>query len=494
MKLLACVLAAVAILGTPRWSAVFEAGAAMPARPDPIERRAFSADAPAQHVFAWTSAAGAKDGKPGLRYTWALPKDYDRGKSYKLIVICHGTGLDYRWGHWNYPPGEFRPGDIVVSVDGTSPDPNPLLAGVAEEDRARLFLGEPGDALVFRDFLLEMSREFPVDRIYLYGHSQGSFFVTYFAGLYPGVIDGLVAHASGVWTWTNIKGGVNQTPLALMHGTMDPVVPYGQSVGAFDAYTAEGHKSVLLRRMPGYNHWPNAVRASECIDWCVGMGSPDAPEVLGAAEAMLKPKPADKYGYACPVPFGGARRVLSRLVGGGDDALKEVGPKEKARAAALVVRVENEGQRHVDSLRAGVKSREDLLLGTGAMNGAWLGHITAVREDFRGVESVERYVKEIGYDDAVRAHEAAAGAMYEAWFGEGSEKEKFEAVLDALPRCFLCRALPGDLIGRMKGLRARSAELALGEESLEKYENVLIYEKAMRVGADAYKVLWRRWE
>jgi predicted esterase len=464
------------------------------AQPQPLERREFSPDAPPQHVFAWTSQAGAKDGKPGLRYTWVLPKDYDKQKSYKLVVICHGTGLDYRWGHWNYPAGEFRPGDIVISVDGPSPDPGPLPPGATEDDRPRLFLGEPGDALVFRDFLLEISRTFPVDRIYLYGHSQGSFFVTYFAGLYPGVIDGIVAHASGVWTWTNIKGGVTQTPLALMHGTMDPVVPYGQSVGAFDAYVQEGHKSVLLRRMPGYNHWPNAVRASECIDWCVGMSSTDPAEVLAAAEAMLKAKPVDGYGYTCPVPYGGARRILSRIVGEADDAPKGVTPGQKASAAALIARIEQEGKRHVDALRADVKSRDDLLLGAGALRGAWLGRLAPVREDFRGVESVESYVKEIGYDEAVKAHEQAAGAMYLAWYGDGSEKQKFEAVVDALPRCFLCRALPIDLIDRMKDMKRRTAELQLTEESLEKFENVLIYETALRVGADAYRAVWQRWK
>jgi hypothetical protein len=117
-----------------------------------------------------------------------------------------------------------------------------------------------------------------------------------------------------------------------------------------------------------------------------------------------------------------------------------------------------------------------------------------VRDDFRGVESVESYVKEIGYDEAVKAHEQAAGAMYLAWYGDGSEKQKFEAVVDALPRCFLCRALPIDLIDRMKDMKRRTAELQLTEESLEKFENVLIYETALRVGADAYRAVWQRWK
>src|SRR5690349_2664691 len=80
-------------------------------------QRAPAADAPPLTVFATTAKTGA------LRYTWVLPKGYDGKAPRNLSVILHGTGLDYRWGHWNNQPGVFRPDDVVVSVDGTSPDP-----------------------------------------------------------------------------------------------------------------------------------------------------------------------------------------------------------------------------------------------------------------------------------------------------------------------------------------------------------------------------------
>ena len=81
---------------------------------DDPERREPTASAPEATVFAWTS-------KGGLRYTWVLPADYDGKSPRHLTVILHGTGLDYRWGHWNNKGGVFRPSDVVVSVDGTSP-------------------------------------------------------------------------------------------------------------------------------------------------------------------------------------------------------------------------------------------------------------------------------------------------------------------------------------------------------------------------------------
>src|SRR5262249_55021763 len=146
---------------------------------DPI-KMAPKPDAKPLTTYMWTSNGG-------LRYSWRLPKGYDAEKPRNLTVILHGTGLDYRWGHLNNKPGVFRRDDIVVSVDGASPGQND----------PRLFLGRPEDAKAFHDFLAEMRKTFAVDRIFLYGHSQGGFFVVYYAGEYPTTVAGVVAHASG---------------------------------------------------------------------------------------------------------------------------------------------------------------------------------------------------------------------------------------------------------------------------------------------------------
>ncbi len=441
-------------------------------------------DAPRGRVFAWTADAGSEGGKQGLRFTWALPKELEEGKLYDLVVICHGTGLDYRWGHANYPPEVFRPHDIVVSVDGTSPGPND----------ARVFLGERKDALLFRDFLLEMARAFPVNRIFLFGHSQGSFFVTYFAGEFPSLAEGVVAHASGAWSWTKTKAGTQQVPIVFMHGTKDPVVPYAQSVGARDAYTEDGHKMVLLRRLPAYNHWPNAARASECIDWCRGMKSPEAAEVLACAQELMRVKPPDQYSYQCAPPLGAARQLLLRLrLPEGDKAAPEdTTGQDRAKAEALLKQIEEQGARHVAALKRSVASPADLILGAGPDAGAWLGHLLSLREDFRGVESVEAYLKDIGWAEARTAHQAAAQPLLEAWYSGKPDKEKFEAVVDAMPRCFLVEALPFDLMPQMRTWHDKAKDLGLSEESLEKYDNVPIWDAAWLKGQDKYAEIWKK--
>lgn len=262
-------------------------------RADDPPERVPAADAPPHTVFAASAKAG------GLRYTWVLPKGYDGKAPRNLSVILHGTGLDYRWGHWNNPAGVFRPKDVVVSVDGTSPD-----------GKSRLFLGEPKDADLFRDFLAEMRATFAIDRAFLYGHSQGGFFVPFYMGLHPETVNGGVAHASGSWNWSKTPKELKKLALVFLHGSSDPVVPYGQSPGARDFYVEKGFPLTHLRRMPYYNHWPNAVRATEELDWCQGMTCADAQEALECALAMLRAKPADEYQWTSVVDYSGGRRVL----------------------------------------------------------------------------------------------------------------------------------------------------------------------------------------
>ena len=185
------------------------------ALPQDLPQKAPAADAKALTPCQWKSAGG-------LRFAWCLPEGYDGKSARNLTVILHGTGLDYRWGFLNNQPGVFRPDDVVVSVDGTSPGPNDT----------RLFLGEEKDAKDFHDFLAEIRTQFTISRVFLYGHSQGGFFVTYYAGEFPETVDGVVAHASGSWNWAKSGKKVQRVAIAFLHGSGDPVVPYRQSPAA----------------------------------------------------------------------------------------------------------------------------------------------------------------------------------------------------------------------------------------------------------------------
>lgn len=416
----------------------------------------------------------------GLRFTWLLPEGYSPEEPRDVTVILHGTGLDYRWGHWNHPTGVFRPGDIVVSVDGPTKDGD-----------TRLFMGETADGKAISAFLKELRGEFPVDDLFLYGHSQGGFFAVWFAGEYPDEISGAVAHASGAWNWSKMGRDVKKVPLAFMHGTGDPVVPYRQSPASRDSYADKDFDLLHLRRMQGYNHWPNAVRANEVIGWCDGMATEDPEEALSEALEILRKKPADQYSYETTVGYAAARDVLRRLVGEGPRPFDDVDTSVERKAKTWIKAVEAAGATHVSALKKQVGSKKALRLA----EGEWLGHLLAVREDFRGVDTVETYLDKIGYDAALKRQAKARGAILKAYYAQGDKAERYAQIVEQLADGFLYEGYPPDLVGTLRKWEPSGADRkALSKKARAGVEDLGVWESGLRDGQAAYAKLWKRWE
>jgi poly(3-hydroxybutyrate) depolymerase len=437
-----------------------------------IETRAPAANAPALKWFQ-------SDSKGGLHYAWHVPKDYDGKTPCNLTVILHGSNLDWQWGPANNPLATFRPDDIVVSVDGTTP----------AEGRAHNFLGEKKDADAFAAFLAEMRSLFAVRNVFLYGHSQGSFFVVYFAGEHPDLVTGVVAHASGAWNWSKMTPPVKKVAIAFMHGTKDPVVPYFQSPGSRDEYAKQGFKLLHLRRLQNYNHWPNAVRATECLDWCEGMTTDDPAVALAAARRILTPKKADEYQWITVVGFAGARDVLRRIEGKGPVPFKDVDAKLSTEAADMIKKVEEHAAKHVKALEKQVPSRKELEHG-----GEWLGHLVALREDFRGVDVVEEYVKKIGYDDELESESKAIKSIWTAWENQKDAKKSFEAIAGSIGSASLYEGFPPELVQKMEEWKKDAKKLGIGKKALEKYADFAAWKTGWEKGSREYESLWNDWK
>lgn len=439
--------------------------------PDDPPVRVPGPDAPPSKVFMSTAKAGE------LRYTWVLPEEYDGKRACNLTVILHGTGLDFRWGHWNNKPGIFRPDDVVVSVDGTSPD-----------GKARLFLGEPKDAALFAQFLEELRATFAVDRIFLYGHSQGGFFVPYFMGEHPEAVAGGVAHASGAWSWSKMPKDMKRVALVFMHGSSDPVVPYLQSPGSRDVYVEKGFALTHLRRLANYNHWPNAVRATEELDWCEGMTSTDAQEALDCALSMLRVKPSDEYQWGTVVDFSGARQVLLRLTGKGTNPIDAVPDAIAKDAGQWLERIDEHAREHVQALKPLLPRKGFELDGK-----PWLGHLLPLREDFRGVEPVEALISEIGFDKAVEAHAKAARPLFTAWYTKDRKDADYaSAVLESLGDCFLVDGLPSNMREQMETWRKDKVDV--GAKLGKRWSDWDDHVQGLDDGWKQYQAIWKRWK
>lgn len=418
--------------------------------------------------------------KGDLRYAWLVPKDYDGKTARNLTVILHGTGLDYRWGPANNPAGVFRPDDVVVSVDGPSPGPN----------ETRLFLGEKKDAQAFAAFLDEMRAAFAIDRVYLYGHSQGGFFVVYFAGEHPTAVAGVVAHASGAWNWSKMGAPVKKVAIAFQHGTLDPVVPYPQSPGSRDAYAKAGFELLHLRRLQNYNHWPNAVRSTESLDWCEGMTTSDPARALELARRILAPKKPDEYQWQTAVGYAGARDVLRRLEKQGPAPFANVPDEIAEDVATAIAKIESEGAKHVAALEKSVKARKDL----SSKSAEWLGHLIALREDFRGVDSVEAYVKRIGYDAELASQQKAVSAITTAWYGSGPPKSIYEAIVLNIADARLYEGLPAEMSERMEAWEHSAKSLGIDAKLQKKYAAFESWKDGWKEGSESYRSIWKNWK
>jgi predicted esterase len=237
-------------------------------------------------VFRWTSPGG-------VACEYRIPEGYDPERGAALTVILHGSNLDRRWGFANHAAKSFRPADLVVSPDGTTPNG----AGGFNS------LGRPEDARRFRDFLQAWKSRFRVTATYLYGHSQGSFFALYFAGEHPEEVDGVVAHASGVWTQTRLGKKGHHQAIVLLHGTEDPVVPYVQSVGGLAVLQEAKYPLVRLRSLEGWNHWPAehngpVPHTSQQLAWVEGMTTTNPERLAACWEVLGEAREPREHDYA----------------------------------------------------------------------------------------------------------------------------------------------------------------------------------------------------
>ncbi|MBY0310748.1 MAG: hypothetical protein K2W85_01620 [Phycisphaerales bacterium] len=442
------------------------------------ERKPPSSDAEQGVYFAHKTA-------DGLRYVWSLPKPFEKGKAYDLIVMLHPDGQDFRWGPANHPRLKdgpvFKPDCIIVSVDGIAAD--------ARRPGARYFEPSSENAVRFRDVMLEFSRVFPVRGMYVYGQGEGGKFAAYFACSFPALADGVLAHGSGMVDGSAAK---NSVPMVFMHGAKDSNTSLQLSFDAAEQFTSLGHPAAHVRVLRGYNDFTSAVSAADMIDYLRAMRTESPDVILERVRSMLKPKPPDELNYR-PIPwFAGATRALKRITTP-EMLEKPATAEQKAAAQALLDKIDAFGGQLSTRAREMLASADLRQPPLELVGGAWLGYLTALRDDFRGVPSVDALAKEMDFDNATADHMAKAQDLIETWNTSASDTRRFEAAIDALPGCFLYEGLPVDMPGRMRASMRKADELELSTGDRDRYEFVTLYEQGWRDGWRDYQKDVRRW-
>jgi len=466
------------------------------AKAEALEPASKLAEAKPNRVYVATSTClgYTEDGQERvgpLKYAWVVPEGFEPRKPRDVVVVLHGFGLDHSWGPSALPAAELAPGAIVVYPD----------ASRETADGSRFPGLEIADVLLMRDFVLEMTRTFPTAKIVLVGHSQGGFAQMMVANRFPRLFNGVVAYGGGVPTMPmyNLKW----VPAAFVHGTEDELVPLRVGVDGRDVLIEKGSNAAVLRRVVGGGHKPDAREGGVGVTWVRALVTEYPDEALAGAGALAAP------GEGLAPAFGMAQEICKRFEADPEDktiwprGLKEATDEQKKQALALRQSIEAQGLRQVASLRPSLPDAGALRAATFAPDAPtpnWLGHLLSLREDFKGVESVDAYMAELKYDELLAEHEEAgkkivAALESEEWGGTGAPPvEAFGVVIENLPKAYLVEGLPRGLESNMKDWLARADELRIPQKERDLYPVVSQYLGAVKKGREKYRELNKGWK
>ncbi|MFM7280332.1 MAG: alpha/beta fold hydrolase [Planctomycetia bacterium] len=311
-------------------------------------------------MLAWTA-------RNGLPFEFRVPANYDPERGANLVVVLHGNGLDQRWTFWNHPTDEFRVNDIVVSPDGTTAS---SATGASE------FLDGSSDLTRMKELLEELKSHWKVRQTFLYGHSQGSFFVFHYAGHHPNTIDGVVGHASGMWAASPLSKAGHELAIGIMHGT-DDHIPYSQAWYTRKAYREAKYPLVHLRTLFDWPHRPNWVQAQQMLAWCEGVTSTDSERVLQALITLSDPRAA--MGLDPAALYAVAAR-LAKMEGASQAAQR--------RAAKGLSALEALSAQLFSSIERGLAGRK----GPSVAEDEWLGIAIRVVEEWEGTPMLDSFL------------------------------------------------------------------------------------------------------
>ena len=495
-------------LGAAVGSAFAAAGAqpqspagAQPQRLNPVDR---IAEASAGTVYLWASkakgimAGGATDGSEvgeRLRYTWALPPLVTgaslatRAKALDLVTLVHSDEQDVMWGHDNYPPGSLGEDLISVAVDGTTD----------RDDGTRLFAPRPQDVVIFRDFVLELSRTIRCRRIIHYGLGEGGLFATIFGGRFPALCNGIIAHNSGAAEAAATKGGILGVPIVLLAGTDDERYRIGRSLAAREEYVFDKHAMVFVHILPKWQDQPCPAAVRQSVDLCVGMTTDDPTEALERAERLMESGPTTR-GKPVPAALHMARAVLRRVdlqvpteekrdpnipggglrgIGGYPKPFKAVDAQTRQRAIALAARVEAWAQTALAPIRAATPTPArlgELLAIDGKAEPAvkakrlraaskLLATLWLLREELRGIDAMETLASDLKLDERLTEVADAGDELARKLAATPPASEALSMISEALPKVAGYHSLPADLAQQVqKMVRAHGIDAAEGDK------------------------------
>jgi predicted esterase len=283
-----------------------------------------------------------------LTYAVRAPDGFEEGvgKQWPAVLILHGSNMNARAyvgtiaAAWPDIAREY----ILLGINGETPsdigtDPrfNYTYVNFVGKSKYKGFPGTDRESpALVSEAMAELKEVYPIRSYLVGGHSQGGFLTYSLLMNYPEAIAGAFPVSCGVifqcepaaYDDAAARAAQRRVPLAIVHGTNDPVVDYGMGRYAAELFGEAGWPAFRHFTDEKAGHLFARLPVGDAIRWLGALSSDDPARLLDFAEASLK---AGRERDA----IAALRRARSLTLDKGQQArLDRVGRQVDDRAAA----------------------------------------------------------------------------------------------------------------------------------------------------------------
>ncbi len=240
----------------------------------------------------------------GLLYFARPPADWKKGRAVDAIVLLHGSNWTTKGMVWvtakNWPDLGKRMMIVGIQGDDWVPysDPPDLrfnyqyVNWMGRSTYQGYPLTDRESPYTVSQTIAELAKKYDWKRIFVGGHSQGGFltyilamhFPEQFAGAFP-VAGGMVMQAEpDVFEDEELKKAQRETPIAIVHGEKDNVVPYDTGLYIRDRYEGEGFPLTTLFHPKNLGHPYDFLPIGDAIEWLDGLSTDDVETLTAFAD------------------------------------------------------------------------------------------------------------------------------------------------------------------------------------------------------------------
>ncbi len=291
----------------------------------------------AQTVTGFVDKVVELDGE-AYRYQVYVPKDYDAGKPWPVMVFLNGKGECGRDGKKQVTVG-------LGTAIRRAPERWPFVVVFPQKPESETQWGDHGDLVLATLSATEKDYAIDTSRRVLTGLSQGGSgsweLGSRHAEMWRAVAP-ICGYRLGAWKVNALK----ETPVWAFHGDADGVVPLRASrMLCKELQKAGGAPHLTISPGVGHNSWDRAYRDSPHAEWCrIALTEPQGARLL-ADHSGVETRLTLRAGEATRA-FSGeqAWAVVQRLVTAGAMDALQARPAEEDGDDATSLRIEVRGE------------------------------------------------------------------------------------------------------------------------------------------------------